>query len=151
MATTDYALDVAGRFWAHVDKSGDCWLWTGYRNQKGYGVMAVANRKHPAHRVAWALSGRNIGPFLTLDHLCRNRACVNPGHMEPVTNRENVLRGDTLPAANLAKTECPGGHPFDSRKADGARYCLVCAREQNRERTRRGYVRPSRRKAGEKS
>jgi hypothetical protein len=103
------------------------------RNQKGYGVVSVEGHNRPAHRVAWLLSGRALTPGLTLDHLCRVRECVNPDHLEEVSIGTNVLRGDTLTAANSQKTECPAGHPLDGLKTNGRRYCLTCHRKHCRE------------------
>lgn len=122
------------RFWAKVDKSGDCWLWTARINSCGYGTFSArANGWVPrmAHRLAYEYL---IGPIpvgLQLDHLCRNRACVNPEHCEPVTGRENTLRGVTLAAANAAKTHCIRGHEFTPENTNvgpsGARRCRTCS------------------------
>ena len=85
------------RFWSKVDKLGDrwaCWLWTG-ATMEGYGQFSYAGQSQLAHRLAYT---ELVGPIpggMTLDHLCRTRACVNPLHLEPVTNRENILRGTT--------------------------------------------------------
>lgn len=117
-------------FWSKVDKTGDCWLWTGTRNQKGYGRAELGGRRTGAHRVAWLRSGRDIPEGMQLDHLCRNRACVNPGHLEVVNNRTNVLRGHTLPALNIQKTHCVNGHAYSVEntryRKDGSRLCRVC-------------------------
>ncbi len=81
------------RFWAKVDRSGECWLWTGNVYRDGYGQFYVERRQVRAHR--WAYESE-VGPIpegLVLDHLCRVRLCVRPSHLEPVTNRENLLRG----------------------------------------------------------
>jgi hypothetical protein len=82
------------RLLRHVDASGDCWEWTGYRSNLGYGVSSGKGIKsRQAHRALWLeLVGPIVGN-LDLDHLCRNRGCVNPDHLEPVTRRENMRRG----------------------------------------------------------
>src|SRR5688500_4996363 len=86
-------LDPAVLFWAKVDKTSTCWLWTGARHPLGYGHVRYGNRTSAAHRVAWELINGPIPEGLTLDHLCRVPACVRPDHLEPVTHRENVRRG----------------------------------------------------------
>lgn len=125
------------RFWAKVVKSADgCWLWTGASTQ-GYGDVGIDGKTRKAHRVAWELSGRTLDPSLTLDHLCRNRACVNPDHLEQVTNRENLLRGTSPSAVHARKTHCPWGHEYTPEnttiRANGARRCKACREAANRE------------------
>ena len=127
------------RFWLKVEKTEGCWLWTAYRRPDGYGQFRVGSRMVKAHRFAYELLVGPIPDGRETDHLCRVRHCVNPAHLEPVTHRENTLRGDTPAARNAAKTHCPQGHPlaegnlvpFDLRR--GRRRCLTCHREQSRE------------------
>jgi|SRR5215475_4858197 len=129
------------RFWSKVDSSGGveaCWPWLGWVNDNGYG-MAFTRRERPqdihtrAHRLAYELAHREAIPEgLTIDHLCRNRRCVNPRHLEVVTRGVNVLRGETTAARHARVTECPRGHPYDDAntawKADGSRGCRICMR-----------------------
>lgn len=130
------------RFWSKVDKSGECWLWTASKQKTGYGQFFVTHRKMVyAHRLAYELLRGPIQPGLHLDHLCRNRACVNPAHLEPVTNRINVLRGKTIAAKNAAKIHCKNGHPFTAEntwfykgKREGGRQCRSCYIERARKR-----------------
>lgn len=89
---------------------GACIVWQGSFNGAGYGL----NKKRLAHRVAFAEAGNELIPGLVLDHLCRNRACINPDHLEQVTNRENILRGEGVGAKNARKTKCDRGHEFNS-------------------------------------
>ncbi len=118
-------------FWSKVHAlNNGCWEWQAGKTE-GYGRFHFSHREAVyAHRFAYE---RLVGPIpegLTIDHLCRNRACVIPGHMEPVTNSVNVLRGVGPPARNARKTHCPRGHPYDSINTryggNGDRYCRAC-------------------------
>lgn len=113
------------------DKSG-CWIWQRHVNSGGYGTVSYLGRKMLAHRASYEEFVGPIPDGLTLDHLCRNTRCVNPEHLEPVTNRENILRGDGLSARRARVTVCPKGHPYDDkntyRTPDGRRNCRACNR-----------------------
>jgi HNH endonuclease len=113
-----------------------CWDWTGGITGNGYGYIYLDGRGTPrvaAHRVAYELLVGPIPPGLQIDHLCRNRRCVNPLHLEVVTQTENVRRGANH-WRNL--THCKYGHPLDGWSA-GRRYCRECTRRRNREHMRR--------------
>lgn len=114
----------------------DCRVWPGTLNRYGYGVLWLNGRRHAAHRFMYELLAGPIPDGLTLDHLCRNRACVRPDHLEPVTNRTNVLRGIGPSAFNAARTHCSHGHPLDAMNTyhDGdRRRCRDCVNRRQRE------------------
>lgn len=133
-------------FWAKVDTAGICWEWTAGKSTAGYGRFATTSlqrgpgRFAQAHRYAWEQLVGPIPDGLFLDHLCRNRACVNPDHLEPVTNRVNLLRGYGVTRRNAAKTHCPRGHALvdgnlmPCRLARGQRECRTCSRDRSAER-----------------
>ena len=119
-----------------VDPETGCWNWTAYRDRNGYGRFRLDGKTHFAHRIAYELLRGEIPEGLQIDHLCRHRGCVNPDHMEPVSSKENTLRGETLAAANVAKTHCPHGHPYSGDnlyvRPDGNRRCRACDAERAR-------------------
>lgn len=130
--------DDAARFWAKVDKTDTCWLWTG-TTVNGYGQMRVADRKVYTHRFGYELLIGPIPEGLQIDHLCRVRHCVNPAHLEPVTAQENSLRSNNLAAANSRKTHCPRGHSYDL-VSGGKRRCTVCEAKRRRDLRTSGVV-----------
>ena len=135
--------DLSQRFWAMVEQTPGCWNWRGVTTS-GYGRIKVHGHTVVAHRVAWELLRGPIPEGLTLDHLCRNRGCVNPDHLEPVTGRENTLRGVGASAQQARKTHCKRGHPFDEkntraclRRGKPYRECRTCKAMHMRERRAR--------------
>jgi hypothetical protein len=119
----------------HVEPNTGCWLWGGSLNTGGYGAICVNGAKMVAHRFAYERWRGPVPPGLELDHLCRQRCCVNPEHLEPVTHRENVRRG-TAGDQHLAKTHCPKGHPYSGNNLaianTGQRRCRACQSESSR-------------------
>ena len=119
---------AAGEF---TDSSA-CWLWPGALTGGGYGHRWWHGKTNRVHRVAYELSVGPITKGLQLDHLCRNRPCFNPRHLEPVTRRENILRGESPAALNARKTHCKRGHEFTEEntyhKNPRGRACIKCLR-----------------------
>ena len=101
---------VEDRFWSKVDKTGTCWWWTACVNKYGYGTFGFRGKVCRAHRVAYLLSVGEIPTGMTIDHLCRNRRCVRPSHMEPVTRRVNTLRGISPSVVTYKTGICKRGH-----------------------------------------
>lgn len=102
----------SARFWAKVQKTDTCWLWTAALDGRGYGKIGAVGWFLQSHRVSYLLLAGPIPDDLQLDHLCRVRNCVNPDHLEPVTARTNVLRGESPMAYEARQTHCLRGHEF---------------------------------------
>lgn len=123
------------------EPNSGCWLWSAAIAQSGYGYAHTPKdgrlgKSQYAHRISyWAFRGE-VPEGLQLDHLCRNRACVNPDHLEPVTARVNNLRGVGAAARNARKTVCSNGHPFNAENTactpQGSRKCRACTQPSGR-------------------
>lgn len=148
------------RFWDKVNKAGPtgvhrpdlgpCWIWQAGRNSAGYGLIKDGANMRCAHRVIYESTVGPIPSGFVVDHLCRNSACVNPGHLEPKTYRGNAVAPGSLAGVkarqtNLAKTHCPSGHLYAGSNlyvdpTRGKRYCCECRRlckQRKRDRERR--------------
>lgn len=140
-------MATAETFWGKVDRTDPkgCWPWLAGKTAGGYGYVWFDQKMQPAHRIAWELlRGEPVPDGLTLDHLCRAKSCVNPGHLDPVDHRTNVLRGTSPTAINARRAYCFRGHELTSENTiqrpgrPGVRgECRTCARELGRERLRR--------------
>ena len=143
---------LPARFWAKVNPNGPipahrpdlgpCWEWTASLEGNGYGHFWSGSRSDGSRKVVssyrWAYEHlvAPVADGLELDHLCRNRPCVRPSHIEPVTHRENVLRGNAPSARGATAAVCPQGHPYDQANTyiwRGGRACRACRRSRGRE------------------
>ena len=129
------------RFWSKVKPPlgiGECWEWMAGRFAQGYGEFKFNGRMIKAHRLAYELLYGLIPEGKVIDHLCRNRGCVNPYHLEPVTFHENILRGEGVAAREARQTHCKYGHELTEDNlcrwglATGKRYCKICDLKQAR-------------------
>jgi hypothetical protein len=118
------------RMFEKIINNGSCWIWTGAKNNHGYGQIGIKNygktKTVYVHRLLYtAFFGKIDGKF-ELDHLCRVPACVNPNHLEPVTHRENTMRGFGVASFHAKKIVCLRGHKFDRVNNRGNRVCGIC-------------------------
>ena len=128
-------------FWTKVNKTDTCWLWTDSLNNGGYAFFTCGGEHYSAHRYSYELRNGPILDGFTIDHLCRVRHCVNPDHLEVVSQYENTARGE----GHGHETYCPQGHLYSGKNLyitpDGSRQCRIC---------RRVYVHAAERKRGKR-
>lgn len=141
---------ISDRFWAKVNKTETCWLWTGSKTPDGYGGFWVGGRLRRAHRFSYESFVGTLDVNLQIDHLCKVPSCVRPSHLEQVTQRENMRRGNCESTLNAAKTECPKGHQYsdentriNKRPHSRNRVCRTCDNAANLIRSRKRRARNS--------
>lgn len=122
-------------FWSKVEKTDTCWNWNGCTNGVFYGLISVNNKNILVHRFSYELHKGKIPDGLQIDHLCRNKLCVNPEHLEAVTQYENLKRGNTW-LHHKSKTHCKNGHEYNEENTykpiPNHRICIICRRERER-------------------
>ncbi len=134
----EYHLDErrVRNFWKKVIKTETCWIWVGYIDKIGYGVFGVNPKSiGRAHRYSYELLVGPIPEGLEIDHVCSNRKCVNPAHLEPVTHIVNVRRSKRIGWNMREKTHCPKGHPLSGDNVyrhNGRRHCRKCNYENSK-------------------
>lgn len=115
-----------------IDWDTGCWNWSLALDRKGYGTITIKGRSYGVHRVTYEMLAGPIPEGLELDHLCRNHACSNPAHLEPVTHRENQRRGEGFVGRRSRQTHCIRGHEFTHAntyvRRNGTRQCRACVR-----------------------
>lgn len=156
MSLSDKAL-MRFREKIRIDDATNCHIWTGHVGQNGYGQFWDGSKVRGAHVVGYEISKGLLPEGTEPDHKCRNRACVNGHHMDAVTRRENLLRGNTIPAKKAGQTHCEQGHAFtpeNTYHTKNGRSCRICRknanakwaasnRERRRELDRQSYARRS--------
>jgi hypothetical protein len=141
-------LRLPDRFWEKAEvvadasaHSGPCWIWVRHISKSGYGRIFWQGEARDAYRVSYETLVGAVPDGLELDHLCRNRACVNPAHLDAVPHRVNSLRGGSPLAAQSRQNECVHGHPLCGDnliiRRDGSRRCRSCKNERAAERRAR--------------
>lgn len=125
-------LPIEMRFWAKVQKTDGCWMWTGSIGVDGYARFRHGAKGKTAYRYSYIIHKGPIPAGMEIDHLCRNRACVRPDHLEAVTTHENWKRGYGPSAINARKVACPKGHPYSLRDKRGYRICGECMAARQR-------------------
>ncbi len=144
---TSVSISLQDRLMMNIVVSPEtaCWLWTGCGDKKGYGRTSVRDKPGLAHRISYEVFVGVIPENLEIDHLCSNRRCINPNHLEPVSRQENIRRSEAG-SFNRKKTHCPKGHPYstDNLRTQKiglytGRFCRACRKETVRRYDRKRY------------
>jgi hypothetical protein len=132
---TTHDITSEERFFSYIEPAGQwdaCWVWMNRKAAGGYGSFWIGKKTYLAHRWAYEFMRVEIPEGLALDHLCCNPPCVNPWHLEPVTQRVNLRRSQNHVGVNARKTHCIRGHAFDEANTyltnSGKRNCRACMR-----------------------
>ena len=124
-------ISTAERFWAKVNKTDTCWLWTASTKGAGYGQYIIEGKSYLSHRLSYEMLVGSIPEGLVIDHLCKVKTCVNPEHLEAVTQYENMMRSESG-AYLKSRTHCPKNHPYSGTNLyvspRGGRFCRACRR-----------------------
>lgn len=118
------------RLFFKIDVTDTCWNWTAAKSSDGYGSAWAGGKCFGAHRLMWIIFRGGISAGLELDHTCKNRACVNPDHLEPVTHKVNVLRGGSNAAMYARRSLCTAGHTMEPSR--NGRTCYRCQSKKKR-------------------
>ena len=136
---TDPRREELERILSKISTGKNCWEWKAYKKPSGYGICQFRKKVQMAHRAMYELFVEDIPIGKQIDHLCRNRSCVRPSHLEVVDQRTNILRGNGYYAVNSRKTTCPKGHLYTSENtkiqtsdSGKERICRICHRRRKR-------------------
>lgn len=119
------------RFESFYKIINNCFVWQGYKDKDGYGTFYFKKKNRRAHRVSYYIKFGDISKDMVIDHICKNRSCVNPEHLRLVTKEQNTMENSkSIGAVNKAKKFCKNGHVFD--RFYGQRYCSTCQAEKTK-------------------